>query len=862
MTLYINILEESLFDLKNKKSVVVFLHNGKKYTVDGSSITVRNQQLIKKLPLLNPLQLLFHLITEQRFKDKSFSSIVLSPTSSGKTGTILLYIQHFISLFTNSKKPSIVYVSPLKALAREKFEEFREVFGDVVELRTGDNIDRTPEGKTILACTPDYLSLAIRNNLRFLKNIQTIIIDEVHTIFSSSDKPVLDEVLWYVKETKKPFLVLSATIPLIEEMIDFLQPDLFINCKWKPVETVSIVKAVDTGDKNFECPFEKEMCEKKCPFTYASLLTPSEKITYSIIKEIFNIIKHHNIEKTILFVGTKKEGWKILEALNHNCCFEILNLEDDLPFEKNSECSPYHKAAFYCADIEPKSRVHIENAFKKDPRFKVLISTHGLAYGVNFPADLSAIIIKNSMMYGGLSLWPTVIDCIQMAGRAGRFGYSDKGYVLYLLKHKKTFYEAKTYLEKPETYPVKTIIGKRDTDNLCANVLLYAAKRNLPVSSCKQNSFLLYLSNKDLSEVKEIMSFLATFGLVEKTPSGYALTKRGEFCFVSGVSPYTYLRVETFYHIINESVKDNTMRTFYKFLISSPLSSSFEATYDLFINVLYNKPLVPQLAMTEATKSLPQWHMLRHIERFQLIYQMTDPYLLSYGISQQEKDSITIISLIFHLTGVYFLSGMPKVLPDLSFISPSTFMFYARNLNRLANSYNMFSPLDTLLFTHMLDTGMLPTTLCLCLPLKTKKKIKGLGQLRTAILNLVMQSLDLTHFKMHDFIYIHKTFENLKTKILEEKQKFMDTVSEVLDLHLTARAKFKKTMDKNKILSENRKFFKEFLKTLEETKLDEDIYYKPFLLEVSFPKLKQNIHLGKKEEILNYLKVISITFSH
>lgn len=859
MTLYVNILEESFFDLKSKKSVVVFLHDKKKYAIDGSSITLEDEQLARKLPLLNPLQLLFYLVTEQKFKNKPFSSIILSPTSSGKTGVILLYIRHLTSLLTEEKRPSIIYVAPLKALAREKFEEFREVFGDIVELRTGDNIDRTPEGKTILACTPDYLSLAIRNDLKFLKDVQAVVVDEIHTIFSSSDKPVLDEVLWYVKETKKSFLVLSATIPLAEKMIEFLQPSLFIRCQWKPVEVVSAIKVLSTKDKHLECPFEKETCKEKCFLTNTSQSTLGEKVAYSVIREVFTFMKQHNIEKTILFVGAKKEGWKILEVLNYYCGFEILNLEDDLPFEKNNKCSPRHKAAFHCADIEPKNKILIENAFKKDPEFKILISTLSLAYGVNFPADLSTIVIKNSSTSNNVKLWPTIVDCVQMAGRAGRFGYSDKGYVLYLLKHEKTSQEAKKYLENPESYPIETIVSTRDMDNLYANVLLYAAKRNLPVSSCKYNSFLLYLSNADFSNIREVISFLINSGFVEKTHSGYLLTKRGEFCLASGVPPYTYLRVETFYHNINEKVKNASARIFYKFLLSSPLSSNFEATYDLFVGTVLNKPLLPQAAMMEVARNLPSWHMLHLTETFDSIYQMVNPYLFPYGTSQQEKDAKTILSLFFYLTGIYFLFGMFKVLPDLSFISPSTFMFYTRNLNKLAESCKMFSPLETLLFAHMLDTGMLPTTLCLCLPLKTKKKVKGLGPLRTAILNLAMQTLKLTNFKIHNFIYIHKTFKDLKKEILERKQEFLEVVNMVLKIHIEGRTKLKKNVDANRILTENKEFFNNFLETLEREEFDEDVYYKSFLLEISIPGLKQYIRSRRKEEILNYLKVLSIT---
>jgi len=842
------ILENSSFDPENGLSIASILVRGKSYTITSENLKVP-PFLRKKFSLLNPLQLVFHACLKQKFRNKPFSSIVLSPTSSGKTGVILLYMKHFLSLYQNSRKPVITYVSPLKALAREKYDEFREVFGNVVELRTGDNLIRSLSGKDILVCTPDYLSLAVRNELHFLNSVKALIVDEVHTVFSSGDRPVMDEVLWYIKETRKPFLVLSATIPLVEDLIEFLQPDLFIECRWRPVKTIRYVKGLSAGSPGtFSCPF-RSSCTHQCPILNGKQkLSQMEKLVHAVIRETFKTISDNGIEKTILFVGSKKEGWKILEFLNRFCGFNVLNSEDDIPFEKKENPSTGLLSAFYCADIDPKNRALIETRFRKNPDFRILISTHGLAYGVNFPADLSVVTVTNRKTRTGVELWPNIIDCIQMAGRSGRLGYSDRGYVLFLLKHRKTLPEARRYLENPETYPFEPA---GNMDSLCASALLYAAKRKVPYTSCRENSLLLHLSSHSLLEIREIHSFLVENSFISRD----GLTEKGDFCFRSGVSPFTYERIEMFYREVERSIDDSFTRILYRFFLSSPLASTFEATYDFFTSTFFSRSGSPAFVKAEIMKHLPSWHFFRSLERFYLLDRMVDPEIFPQGLTQQEKDARTIAGVSFYVTGVYFLFGLPKVLPDLGYIPPSAFIFYTRNLRNLALNHGMFRMIDVLLFAHMLDLGALPPVLCLCLPVKTRKLMKGLGPLRIAMLNLLVQKLDITRFRMEDFIYMHRTFNRLKEEILSRRKEFLEGVEEILGSHLSRRKVFRKKVDEKRIMHENRAFFTEFLNVLEKFTAPEDVYYRPFLLELFHPSTKEYLARGDRKGLLSYLKL-------
>ena len=83
--------------------------------------------------------------------------------------------------------------------------------------------------------------------------------------------------------------------------------------------------------------------------------------------------------------------------------------------------------AFHSTDLRKEERRLVENAFR-DPNgsIKVLVATSTVAAGVNTPA--SSVIIVESEFVGGCAPTPyTVAGYKNMAGRAGRLGFSQDG---------------------------------------------------------------------------------------------------------------------------------------------------------------------------------------------------------------------------------------------------------------------------------------------------------------------------------------------------------------------------------------------------------------------------------------------------
>ncbi|MGI0069739.1 MAG: DEAD/DEAH box helicase, partial [Nitrosopumilaceae archaeon] len=166
--------------------------------------------------------------------------LVSAPTASGKTLIALLAILDHIF----KKKGKIVYLSPLKALASEKFSEFKKLESiDLgrkihVEISTGDFElkDKNLEKNDILVLTNEKMDSIIRHGAEWINDISLVIADEIHLLGDQDRGPTLEIVLTKLKllEQKPQILALSATVTNADEISKWLDSEL-VESDWRPV---------------------------------------------------------------------------------------------------------------------------------------------------------------------------------------------------------------------------------------------------------------------------------------------------------------------------------------------------------------------------------------------------------------------------------------------------------------------------------------------------------------------------------------------------------------------------------------------------------------------------------------------------
>ena len=163
--------------------------------------------------------------------------VVAIPTASGKT--LIALLACIKSLEETGYKT--LYLSPLRALAYEKYLEFKtylDLLGRRTVLLTGDydTEDSRVKYADVIIATNEKIDSAIRHQAGWISRIGLIISDEVHLINDSSRGPTLEVVLAQLRKiTNAQILALSATIRNADEIARWLEAQL-VSSDWRPVK--------------------------------------------------------------------------------------------------------------------------------------------------------------------------------------------------------------------------------------------------------------------------------------------------------------------------------------------------------------------------------------------------------------------------------------------------------------------------------------------------------------------------------------------------------------------------------------------------------------------------------------------------
>jgi helicase len=163
--------------------------------------------------------------------------LVCTPTASGKT---LIAELAAIGSVLNGKGKAI-YIVPLKALASEKFNNFKKRYGHLMKIAMSigdmDSADPYLADYDLIIATSEKLDSLIRHHTPWLSMIGTVVVDEIHLMNDSGRGPTLEIILTVLKKLLKDVQVigLSATIGNPEELASWMDAELVID-NWRPVK--------------------------------------------------------------------------------------------------------------------------------------------------------------------------------------------------------------------------------------------------------------------------------------------------------------------------------------------------------------------------------------------------------------------------------------------------------------------------------------------------------------------------------------------------------------------------------------------------------------------------------------------------
>ena len=326
--------------------------------------------------------------------------LVVSATATGKT---LVGEMAGIDRVLNGKG-KMLFLVPLVALANQKYEDFQEEYGDIVDvtLRVGSSRiagddNRFDPGADVIVGTYEGVDHALRTG-KDLGTIGTVVIDEVHTLGEGERGHRLDGLISRLKHYcsvertaaqlrdgragpheygDTQWIYLSATVGNAGQLAQQLQAQL-IEFEERPVPIERHVTFADSYDKT--------------------------DIEDKLVKRAFDTKSSKGYRgQTIIFTNSRRRCHEISRKLQY-------------------DSAPYH------AGLDNGRRKRVEQQFA-DQELAAVVTTAALAAGVDFPA--SQVVFDSLAM--GIE-WLSVQEFHQMLGRAGRPDYHDKGTVYLLVE--------------------------------------------------------------------------------------------------------------------------------------------------------------------------------------------------------------------------------------------------------------------------------------------------------------------------------------------------------------------------------------------------------------------------------------------
>ncbi len=385
------------------------------------------------------------------FQSKALSSvmerdtIVVAPTGSGKTWIAERAIAKFLELGQRCW-----YTTPLKALSNQKYDKFKELFGEEnVGLLTGERREN-PHAPIVVATTE-----ILRNSLYGGDvDARFVVLDEAHYIAEEERGVTWEEIIIFAPPEIR-LLLLSATIANADELVGWMKevrggiPNLIlVSSEERPVPLR--YGALD----RFGRPLPREVANR----------LPHKKLKQLLWRDvdpvqIVRMLQHHNLLPAIVFLPRRRDCDQAARA------FRGLRMggreERKAAFSRLARSFPRlsgYLMARYLVDagVAPHHAGHL-TAWKiavermlREGLVEAVFATTTLAAGLDVPAR--TVVLPTMWVRDRAGERPlTALEFHQMTGRAGRRGMDKIGFALVVPGRVEDFAQARELTEsEPE----------------------------------------------------------------------------------------------------------------------------------------------------------------------------------------------------------------------------------------------------------------------------------------------------------------------------------------------------------------------------------------------------------------------------
>ena len=356
------------------------------------------------------------------------------PTASGKT-----FVAELALLTADG--PGL-YVCPLRALAREKYEAFAALPGVDAAISTGD-FDATGEalaGNDVVVATSEKVDSAIRNGADWVDDLACVAVDEVHLLGAERRGPTLEVTLATLRRRNPDLQIvaLSATVDNPEAIAEWLDATL-VESEWRPVDLRTGVAV--GGDVTFDdgtamsVAVDADSDGESGSGGEPDADDPPDdtEVTAALVADAVD-----RGGQCLAFVRSRTEAVALAERLAADglgerlgtapaaaaAADEAADVDGTATGRQLADCLR-SGVAFHHAGLRAGHRAVVEEAFRARD-LACICATPTLAAGVNVPAR--RVVVRDQKRYAGSAMeWLPTLEVHQMCGRAGRPGLDPYG---------------------------------------------------------------------------------------------------------------------------------------------------------------------------------------------------------------------------------------------------------------------------------------------------------------------------------------------------------------------------------------------------------------------------------------------------
>ena len=384
--------------------------------------------------------------------------LVSAPTGAGKT-----LVAEYAIADAVSRGRRCIYTAPIKALSNQKYRDFRDDPEVDVGLMTGD-VTLRPQAQ-VLIMTTEILRNAIFENPGLLEDLEYVIFDEVHYMDDRERGTVWEESLIFLPPAVR-VVCLSATISNVEELGGWLgeireAPVEVVVEERRPVPLTQGCWTERQGDFD---PSRLESIRRRVERERAPRRRRGGGVRRGRgrgaprrgsagpangppdPRGLFDELADRGLLPALVFSFSRKDCERLARGAEHRELLapeerermarlqrELIELFqlDERVLRGEILTMAMSGVGYHHAGMLPVFKEIVERLFTAG-LLKLLFTTETFALGINMPAR--SVVFAGLKKFDGIDFdWLRTRDFMQMAGRAGRLGIDEEGFVFSVL---------------------------------------------------------------------------------------------------------------------------------------------------------------------------------------------------------------------------------------------------------------------------------------------------------------------------------------------------------------------------------------------------------------------------------------------